>query len=166
MIKEAVTKRHTVVTERFQAPPRAASAFVRKKGQYYPKSWVGVVSGIPTQTKDTTPTKVGSDGAATASAASTTLTAKVAAPVRALAKSRNYTTQPVVLSLAPIAHLTHPMDLANMVASSIEAALKPLAKKMEATIIPMQRSLESLQTEFERKKKTMDLCNNPFLLLL
>ena len=42
----------------------------------------------------------------------------------------------------------NPMDLANMMAASIEAALKPLRKRLEATMIPMQRTIESLQAEF------------------
>ena len=74
--------------------------------------------------------------------------ARVAAPGRTLAKSWNSTTQPVVSSLAPVAQLTHPMDLANMMAASIEADLKPLREKLKATIIPMQRTIKSLQAEF------------------
>ena len=44
--------------------------------------------------------------------------------------------------------MTHPMDLANMMAASIEADLKPLREKLKATIIPMQRTIKSLQAEF------------------
>ena len=33
-------------------------------------------------------------------------------------------------------------------AASIEAALRPLRERLEATIIPMQRTIESLQAEF------------------
>ena len=40
------------------------------------------------------------------------------------------------------------MDFANLMAASIEAALKPLREKLEATIVPMQRTIESLQAEF------------------
>ena len=39
-------------------------------------------------------------------------------------------------------------DLANMMAAAIESALKPMKKRLEATIVPMQRTLESLQAEF------------------
>ena len=39
------------------------------------------------------------------------------------------------------------MDFANMMAASIDAALQPLLEKLEATIIPMQRTIESLQAE-------------------
>ena len=41
-----------------------------------------------------------------------------------------------------------PLDLASMIGAAIEAALKPLTERFEATIIPMQRTLESLQAEF------------------
>ena len=41
-----------------------------------------------------------------------------------------------------------PLDLVNMIGAAIEAALKPLTERFEATIIPMQRTLESLQAEF------------------
>ena len=33
-------------------------------------------------------------------------------------------------------------------AASIEAALRPLRERLEATITPMQRTIESLQAEF------------------
>ena len=56
-----------------------------------------------------------------------------------------------VPKLAPEAsvppHAT-PGDLANMMTAAIEAALKPSREKLEATIIPMQRTIESLQAEF------------------
>ena len=35
-----------------------------------------------------------------------------------------------------------------MMAAAIEAAMKPLRGQLEATILPMQRALESLQAEF------------------
>ena len=41
-----------------------------------------------------------------------------------------------------------PLDLASMMGAAIEAALKPLKERLGATIIPMQRTLESLQAEF------------------
>ena len=56
-----------------------------------------------------------------------------------------------VPKLAPEAsvppHAT-PWDLADMMTAAIDAALKPLREKMEATIIAMQRTIESLQAEF------------------
>ena len=39
-------------------------------------------------------------------------------------------------------------DLANMMAAAIESALKQMKELLEATILPMQRTLESLQAEF------------------
>ena len=44
--------------------------------------------------------------------------------------------------------MVNPTDLANLMAASIEAALRPLRERLEATIIPMQRTIESLQAEF------------------
>ena len=41
-----------------------------------------------------------------------------------------------------------PSDLANMMSAAIEAALTPITQRLEATILPMQRTLESLQAEF------------------
>ena len=38
--------------------------------------------------------------------------------------------------------------LATTIAASIKAALKPLRERLEATIIPKQRTIESLQAEF------------------
>ena len=40
------------------------------------------------------------------------------------------------------------VDLANMMTAAIEAALQPMKERLEATIVPMQRTLESLQAEF------------------
>ena len=45
VVKEAVAKPRVVATERFQAPVRTASTFMRETASNYPKSWVGVVSG-------------------------------------------------------------------------------------------------------------------------
>ena len=39
-------------------------------------------------------------------------------------------------------------DLANMMAAAIESVLKPMKELLEATILPMQRTIESLQAEF------------------
>ena len=48
------------------------------------------------------------------------------------------------------------MDFANLMAASIEAALKPLREKLEATIVPMQRTIESLQAEFVAMREEKD----------
>ena len=66
-------------------------------------------------------------------------------------------------SSARIAQLANPMDLANMMAATIEAALKPLREKLEATIIPMQRTIESLQAEFVamREEKEDEAMSQP-----
>ena len=41
-------------------------------------------------------------------------------------------------------------------AATIEATLKPLREKLEATIVPMQRTLESLQAEFVAMREEKD----------
>ena len=41
-----------------------------------------------------------------------------------------------------------PLDLASVMGAAIEATLKPRKEQLQAAIIPMQRSLESLQAEF------------------
>ena len=141
VIKDAVAKRHTVATERFQAPPRAASSFVREQATNYQKSWVGVVSGAPTQKTEAIPKRVSADGAV---AASTISSSPVVAP-RAPPAGPASVAHPVVQSSLPV---VNPTDLANLMAARIEAALRPLRERLEATIIPMQRTIESLQAEF------------------
>ena len=142
VIKDAVAKRHTVATERFQAPPRAASSFVREQATNYPKSWVGVVSGAQNQKTEAIPKRVSADGAV---AASTISSSPVVAPIRAPPAGPASVAHPVVQSSLPV---VNPTDLANLMAASIEAALRPLRERLEATIIPMQRTIESLQAEF------------------
>ena len=41
-----------------------------------------------------------------------------------------------------------PSDLATIMAAAIEAALKAMKERLDATTMPMQRTLESLQAEF------------------
>ena len=55
-----------------------------------------------------------------------------------------------------------PVDFASMMAAAIEAALKPMKERLEATIMPMQRTLESLQAEFValRADEKDDLMNS------
>ena len=152
VIKEAVAKRPVVATERFQAPPRPSSTFVRETTSNYPKSWAGVVSGAANQTKDLAPKKSGSDGAIGASAVSAAPRTEPVVPVCAPAEVHKPVTQPVAHSSALATQLS-PMDFASMMAATIEAALTPLREKLDATIGPMQRTLESLQAEFVAIRK-------------
>ena len=46
------------------------------------------------------------------------------------------------------------MDFKDMMAATIEAALKPLREILKATIVPMQRTIESLQAEFIAMRET------------
>ena len=66
--------------------------------------------------------------------------AQVAAHVLMKARSAS---NPTFVSPSAIA-----LDLANIMAASIKAALKPMKERLEATIIRTQRTLESLQAEF------------------
>ena len=44
---------------------------------------------------------------------------------------------------APIAQLVNPANLTTMMPAAIDAAVMPMKEKMEATIIPMQRTIDS-----------------------
>ena len=105
VIKEAIAKRPVVSTERFQAPPRTTSTFVREQASNYPKSWAGVVSGAANQAADFVPKKSGSDGAIGASAVSAIPRSQHSIPARAPAEVHNVVMQPAVSSCAPVAHL-------------------------------------------------------------
>ena len=147
VIKEAVAKRPTIATERFHAPLRPASTFVRETASNYPKSWAGVVSGMANQTKDSVPKKSGSDGAIGVRAASVVPRTPHAAPACAPAAER-HVTHPIAQISTPVAQPSDPVDLVKIMTATIEAALKPLREQLEATIVPMQRTIESLQAEF------------------
>ena len=76
------------------------------------------------------------DGAIAASSVSSAAVAVLAARVH------------VPASPAPVVQIVNAADFATMMASAIEAALKLMTETLEATIIPMQRTIESLQAEF------------------
>ena len=147
VIKAAVAKRPVVTTERFQAPPRSSATFVRESMSNYPKSWAGVVAGAADQPPAVVPKKSGSDGAIAASAVQAAPRTQVLFPAHAPAEALKPTIHPVARSSALAAQLS-PMDFASMMAATIEAALTPLREKLDATIGPMQRTIESLQAEF------------------
>ena len=147
VIKAAVAKRPVVTTERFQAPLRSSATFVRESMSNYPKSWAGVVAGVADQPTAVVPKKSGSDGAIAASAVQAAPRTQLLFPARAPAEAHKPAIHPVAHSSALAAQLS-PMDFASMMAATIEAALTPLREKLNATIGPMQRTLESLQAEF------------------
>ena len=103
VVKEAVAKPRVVATERFQAPVRSASTFMRETASNYPKSWAGLVSGNSNQSKDSIPNKSVSDGAIAASAVSAGPRTQLAASVRAPAEQHNPEVQPIAQSSAPVA---------------------------------------------------------------
>ena len=56
-----------------------------------------------------------------------------------------------------------PLDLEHIMAAATEAALKQMKKLLEATVMPMQRTIESLQAEFvtlrsKEKDDSMSSC--------
>ena len=141
IIKKATPRRPPPNTDRFQAQWLISSTtFVREKEANYPKSWAGVVAGPP---NGSVPKKLASDGAVPAFAASV---ASVAVP-RSQSKSSPIPV-PQVSVPACVSPVTIPTDLSSIMAAAIEAALQPMKERLEATIVPMQRTLETLQTEF------------------
>ena len=54
---------------------------------------------------------------------------------------------------APIAQVVNPANLTTMMPAAIDAAVMPMKEKMEATRIPMQRTIDSLQAEFVAMRK-------------
>ena len=102
-----------------------------------------MVSGktsTPTAGSQTRTTGDGSVCAAVASRARASVDAPAAAPTTTPTSDAASQPQP--------AAAMSPADLATMMAAAIESALKPMKNKMEATIIPMQRTIRSLPAEF------------------
>ena len=143
VIKEAAPRRPHPSTERFQVPRTDRSVqFNRERESNYPKSWAGIVAGSSPNAGG--PTRSGTDGTVPASVASSTAGAVPCGRAQA-APSRMHVDAPQISAPAPQAI---PLDFASMMGAAIESALKPLKERLEATIIPMQRNLESLQAEF------------------
>ena len=146
VVKEAVQKRNPLPTERLQvcrahAPPQTKRS--EKQPPDLPKCWASVVSGkasTPTAGSQTRTTADGSVCAAVASRARDSVAAPAAAPTTTPTSDAASQPQP--------AAAMSPADLATMMAAAIESALKPMKEQLEATIIPMQRTIESLQAEF------------------
>lgn len=157
VIKEATPRRVEHSTERFQAPRADRSVtFVREKDANYPKSWAGIVAGSQ---PDNGPKRVVTDGTISASIASAA--ASVTAP-RVQSTVHTHVEAPPVTNPTCVQTPAIPVDFASMMAAAIEAALKPMKERLEATIMPMQRTLESLQSEFValRSEEEHDLMNS------
>ena len=140
VIKPAVPKRMNSTTERFQPPrPDRAAKFSRADTPMHaPKSWASAVAGD--RSGDAAPKKDVLDGAVGAAHACRTSAAGVvqSAPMQI----------PKPVSEPPVSSQASPADLSHIMTAAIEAALRPLREKLEATIIPMQRTIASLQAEF------------------
>ena len=146
VIKEAAPKPSHSRTERFKPPrPDRSVKFVQEKDANYPKSWAGVVAG-PGSATGSGPKKGGKDGAASASVASSTAATLPTTRPR-VAPSHIPVETPHPVPTVGAQQVNH-SDLVNMMAAAIESALKPMKERLEATIVPMQRTLESLQAEF------------------
>ena len=133
VIKEAAPRQTNSSTERFQTPRTDRSvAFVREQNANYHKSWAGIVAGASSPT-DSGPTREGKDGAVSASVASTTATAVPAA------RPQVSPSKILVEAPRPSPFLGHPraipLDLANIMAAAVEAALKPMKERLEASLM-------------------------------
>ena len=106
-------------------------------------------------------TRNGKDGTVSASVASRAAVAVPASRAESAA-ARIPAESPSVSGIATVHMPVIPIDLANMMAAAIEAALKPMKERLEATIMPMQRTIESLQADFValRAKEKDDAMNS------
>ena len=144
VINDAAPRTNPLSTERLQTfrPDRNSHASAKRFRQgpsHVPKSWVGVVVGdsVPATALPTGHRKnVGVVGAA-AAVQSQAAAAIPRAPVLE---------QPQPVTGSPPAW--NPANIMEMLGTAIEAALKPLRGQLEATIVPMQKTIESLQAEF------------------
>ena len=146
VIPEAAPKQMNSRRERFQNP-RADRfvAFAQEQNANYLKPWAEIVAGANSPT-DSRPPRGGKDGAVSAFVVSRTAAAVLAArPQVSPSQIPDEAPRPAPVIGNPPAI---PSDLANMMAAAVEAALKPMTERLEATILPMQRTLESLQAEF------------------
>ena len=150
VINESVQRKSAAATERFQ-PPRTKADFPPLSNRFIqgpshaPKSWVGVVVGDSSSAISSPTERVNHVGVVGAAAASRVPQPAAAATVVA-APASQVLAQPVSVQV-PGQSVAN-SDLANLMAAAIEAALRPLREKLDATITPMQRTLESLQAEF------------------
>ena len=145
VIKEAAPRRMHQHTERYQVPRADRPVqFVKEQTANYPKSWAGIVSS--TARTEIGPKRVGTDGTVSAMVASTVAVAAAGPrPQNTTALIPSEPARPVPVS---VLQQSMPNDLAQMMTAAIEAALRPMKERLEATIIPMQRTIESLQAEF------------------
>ena len=147
VIKEAAPRRPHPSTERFQAPrPDRSVQFNRERESNYPKSWAGIVAG--SSPKAGGPTRSSKDGTVAASVVSSSTAGALPCGRAQAAPSPMHVDAPQISAPGSGHPQAIPLDLASMMGAAIAAALKPLKEQLEATIIPMQRTLESLQAEF------------------
>ena len=118
--------------------------FVRETETNYPKSWAGIVAAAKSP-NDTASKNAGNDGSVPVSVASLTLVSQ--APRAQVAATRIPVEAPASV---PAVHQAQqiPVDFASIMAAAIEAGLTPMKERLEATITPMQRTIENLQAEF------------------
>ena len=149
VIKEAVQRKSMAPTERFQ-PPRAETHFHALTQRFVqgpshaPKSWVGVVVGESSPATALPAERIRHGGVVGAAAASRA--PPPAGTCRAPAPAEKPLEQAQPVTPSPPAGI--PAGFLEMMGAAIEAAMKPLLAQLEATIVPMQRTIESLQAEF------------------
>ena len=104
-------------------------------------SWVGVVADDTKASQTGVQHRSAGDGSVCATAVSR-------APVPAVAAARTPAPQARIIPQLQHCARSFPVDFSNIMSAAIEAALKPMKEKLEATILPRQRTLEGLQAEF------------------
>ena len=146
VIKEAAPRRSHPSTERFRVPRTDRSVqFNWERESNYPKSWAGIVAGSSPNAGG--PTRSGKDGTVPASVASSIPGAVPCGRAQA-APSPMHVDAPQISAPGSGHPQAIPLDLASLMGAANRRALKPLKERLEATIIPMQRILESFQAEF------------------
>ena len=149
VINESVQRKSVAATERLQLPrksdfPALSNRFIQGPS-HAPKSWVGVAAGDSSSAMSSPTKRVNHVGVVGAAAASRVPQRATAATVVAVTASQ-VLAEP--LSAQVPGQSVENSDLVNLMAAAIEAALRPLREKLDATITPMQRAMESLQAEF------------------
>ena len=156
--QESVQRKAAAATERFQ-PLQTKADFLSLSNRFIqglshaPKSWVGVLVGDSSSAISSPTERINRVGVVGAAAASRVPQPAAAATVFA-APASQVLAQPVSVQV-PGQSVAN-SDLANLMAAAIEAALRPLREKLDATITPMQRTLESLQAEFISIREEQD----------
>ena len=144
VINDAAPQNNPLSTERLHTsrPDRNSHALAKRFVQgpsHAPKSWVGVVVG-DSDPATALPTERHKNAGAVGAAAAVQSQASASIPRAPVLEPP----QPATMSQPA----WNPANIMEMLGTAIEAAMKPLRGQLEATIVPMQKTIESLQAEF------------------